>query len=337
IIEEDNYYPFGLKQSRHDNVVNTQGNATAQKYKFEGKEIQDELGLNWYDFGWRQYDPTLARMLQADPVTHHSQSPYTAFDNNPVFWADPDGAATIDPKKDQYVVISSSVDKHNVTTITQTTTTTITTTKNDGSVSVRYSSASITNKVDAEGNVTKGTTVTHSSGIISKNADGKISRNEGKSFSTEAKSGERTSQLNQWTNTVSSYNKTNKDGIYNVDMIDKTSKYTTKAFEAGISVFGAAGVKSSLSALSDNTKNLIGLLGGATSGDQAVSLTGEALQDRIGKNNNYAIVYGVQHIQNGAMMKEMKTPAGQRGSSRYSVGPTSWQDLWKGFKSFFKN
>ncbi|MFC5981224.1 DUF6443 domain-containing protein, partial [Flavobacterium salmonis] len=32
IIEEDNYYPFGLKQSRHDNVVNTQGNATAQKY-----------------------------------------------------------------------------------------------------------------------------------------------------------------------------------------------------------------------------------------------------------------------------------------------------------------
>ena len=30
--------------------------------------------------------------LSIDPVTHYSQSPYNAFDNNPVFWADPSGA-----------------------------------------------------------------------------------------------------------------------------------------------------------------------------------------------------------------------------------------------------
>ncbi len=40
----------------------------------------------------RSYDPALARWTSIDPVTHHSMSPYTAFDNNPVYWADPSGA-----------------------------------------------------------------------------------------------------------------------------------------------------------------------------------------------------------------------------------------------------
>ena len=40
----------------------------------------------------RKYDPTIARWSGIDPVTHHSMSTYTAFDNNPIFWADPSGA-----------------------------------------------------------------------------------------------------------------------------------------------------------------------------------------------------------------------------------------------------
>lgn len=40
----------------------------------------------------RQYDPAIARWTGIDPVTHHNFSPYNAFDNNPVFWADPSGA-----------------------------------------------------------------------------------------------------------------------------------------------------------------------------------------------------------------------------------------------------
>ena len=34
-------------------------------------------------------------MVVQDPVTHHSQSMYNAFDNNPVFWADPSGADAV--------------------------------------------------------------------------------------------------------------------------------------------------------------------------------------------------------------------------------------------------
>jgi hypothetical protein len=40
----------------------------------------------------RSYDPAIARWTSIDPVTHYSMSTYNAFDNNPVFWADPSGA-----------------------------------------------------------------------------------------------------------------------------------------------------------------------------------------------------------------------------------------------------
>lgn len=41
---------------------------------------------------FRQYDPAIARFTSIDPVTHHSMSTFAAYDNNPVFWADPTGA-----------------------------------------------------------------------------------------------------------------------------------------------------------------------------------------------------------------------------------------------------
>jgi RHS repeat-associated protein len=88
ILEENNYYPFGLKHSPNA-VVNAQPN---YKYKYNGKELQDELGLNMYAMDARLYDPAIARWVVQDPVIHESLSPYNAFDNNPVFWADPSGS-----------------------------------------------------------------------------------------------------------------------------------------------------------------------------------------------------------------------------------------------------
>lgn len=114
ILEENHYYPFGLKHSTYDNNVlkfigpinggdepvviapDIFGNS-AYKYKYNGKEYQDELGLNFYDMDMRQYDPAIGRWIAQDPITHHSMSPYTAFDNNPVIWADPSGADSAIP------------------------------------------------------------------------------------------------------------------------------------------------------------------------------------------------------------------------------------------------
>src|SRR5690554_510047 len=43
----------------------------------------------------RQLDPAIGRWVVQDPVIHHEFSPYSAFDNNPVYWADPSGADAI--------------------------------------------------------------------------------------------------------------------------------------------------------------------------------------------------------------------------------------------------
>ncbi|QTE21052.1 RHS repeat-associated core domain-containing protein [Polaribacter cellanae] len=92
IIEESNYYPFGLKHKGYNNVTSSNGNSTAQKFKYNGKEFEESLGLNLYEMDVRSYDPAIGRFTSIDPLTHYDFSTYTAFDNNPIFWADPSGA-----------------------------------------------------------------------------------------------------------------------------------------------------------------------------------------------------------------------------------------------------
>ncbi|OXE95231.1 RHS repeat-associated core domain-containing protein, partial [Flavobacterium johnsoniae UW101] len=88
IIDETHYYPFGLK---HEGYVALQ--ESNNKYKYNGKELQDELGLNFYDYGARNYDPAIGRWMNIDPLAEQSRrfSPYAYALNNPVFFIDPDG------------------------------------------------------------------------------------------------------------------------------------------------------------------------------------------------------------------------------------------------------
>ena len=92
IIEETHNYPFGLKMHGFNSNISSLGNSTAQKFKYNSIEFEESLGLDLYEMDLRQYDPAIARWTSIDPVTHWSMSTYTAFDNNPVYWADPSGA-----------------------------------------------------------------------------------------------------------------------------------------------------------------------------------------------------------------------------------------------------
>ncbi|PZE17176.1 hypothetical protein DNU06_09960 [Putridiphycobacter roseus] len=70
----------------------TQGDG--YRYGFNGMEKDDEVkgNNNSYTTEFRQYDPRVARWLSRDPINHPFFSPYSAFDNNPIFYRDPSGA-----------------------------------------------------------------------------------------------------------------------------------------------------------------------------------------------------------------------------------------------------
>ncbi|QCX53796.1 RHS repeat-associated core domain-containing protein [Elizabethkingia sp. JS20170427COW] len=95
ILEESNYYPFGLK---HEGYNNYAGNPNYQ-YKYNGKELQ-ETGM--YDYGWRQYMPDIGRWISVDPLAELSTrwSPYAYAYNNPIRFIDPDGRFAFPPNND---------------------------------------------------------------------------------------------------------------------------------------------------------------------------------------------------------------------------------------------
>jgi RHS repeat-associated protein len=100
IVEEHNYYPFGLKHNGYNGGTNGQRH---HKYMFGGKELQDEIvgsnSFEVYDFGARNYDAALGRWMNVDPKASKfpGMSPYCAFANNPIYYIDPDGQEIVVP------------------------------------------------------------------------------------------------------------------------------------------------------------------------------------------------------------------------------------------------
>ncbi|WP_158596902.1 DUF6443 domain-containing protein [Aquimarina sp. BL5] len=97
ILQEKNYYPFGLQHKGYNDLIVSEHN-----YGFGGKEEQDELGLEWLDFGARNYDPALGRWMNIDPLAefYHTDTPYAYVLNNPLSFIDPDGREVIGVTKD---------------------------------------------------------------------------------------------------------------------------------------------------------------------------------------------------------------------------------------------
>jgi RHS repeat-associated protein len=94
ITEENNYYPFGLKHQGYNNTISSNANAVAGKFKYNSKELNDELGLDLYDYGARFYDAALGRFHTIDPAVenqHHNYTPYAYVYNNPIRFIDPMG------------------------------------------------------------------------------------------------------------------------------------------------------------------------------------------------------------------------------------------------------
>ncbi len=71
ILEENHYYAYGLKIAPlSSNVLpDLEEGETGNKRLYNDKELWEEGDLNWYDYGFRNYDAQIGRFTQLDPLT----------------------------------------------------------------------------------------------------------------------------------------------------------------------------------------------------------------------------------------------------------------------------
>ena len=86
VEEVNDYYPFGglLSSSLSNNV---------QSYKYNGKELNRDNVLDWYDYGARMYDVSIERWHVVDPMSekYYTWSSYMYCRSNSTNIIDPDG------------------------------------------------------------------------------------------------------------------------------------------------------------------------------------------------------------------------------------------------------
>lgn len=111
IIEEKNYFPFGLQHKGYNYIVQGE-NSAATQFGYNGMENNPELGLEILDFGARYYDAALGRWMNIDPLaeTMRRHSPYNFAFNNPVYFIDPDGMSPVSSMMTGNTLTASSIE-----------------------------------------------------------------------------------------------------------------------------------------------------------------------------------------------------------------------------------
>ena len=93
LLEEDHYYSFGLKIASLSSHAFDGGSNIKNNYLYNDKELFEEADLNWYDYGFRNYDPQIGRFVELDPLTDDFSflTPYQYASDDPITNIDLDG------------------------------------------------------------------------------------------------------------------------------------------------------------------------------------------------------------------------------------------------------
>jgi RHS repeat-associated protein len=92
VLQDQSYYPFGMSMGEAL-TFDMPSSLPDNKYLYNGKELQDDFDLGWYDYGARFYDLQLARFHAIDKLSekYYSWSPFVYVGNNPIKRVDPNG------------------------------------------------------------------------------------------------------------------------------------------------------------------------------------------------------------------------------------------------------
>ncbi len=92
VLQEQHYYAFGL--GFEGPWVQNDAASRDNRYLYNGKELNDDFGLGWNDYGARWYDAAVGRWNGVDPKIekYETISGFAYCFNNTIRYFDPDGA-----------------------------------------------------------------------------------------------------------------------------------------------------------------------------------------------------------------------------------------------------
>jgi RHS repeat-associated protein len=98
IISYEEYYPYGNTSYQ---LVNGSVDASLKRYRYTGKERDEESGLYYY--GERFYAPWIGRWVMIDPLAHEQLewTPFNCCRDNPISKTDPTGAQDFPLNQDE--------------------------------------------------------------------------------------------------------------------------------------------------------------------------------------------------------------------------------------------
>ena len=100
VTEDTHYYPFGLAVTGISSQSLEFGDPKNKEKTFQSQRFDDDLGINWVQFKWRNHDPQIGRFTVVDPLSekYEYNSTYAFSENKVTNHVELEGLEAVDAK-----------------------------------------------------------------------------------------------------------------------------------------------------------------------------------------------------------------------------------------------